>query len=118
MKVKHVNAKPGEHVVVHRQHGGGGGSGEEIGCFLLIALGGIIWLIISFWKIILGLVILSVLGWLIWLFRRPIGGGFAWLYKKLKAGIQSCFSQKKVPSASGTYSKGGPNYGKIRQHKR
>lgn len=118
MKIKHVNAKPGEHVVVHRQHGGSGSSGEEIGCFLLIVLGGIVWLIVSFWKIILGLVIVGITVWLLWLFRRPIRGAFGWLYKKLKAGVQSCFSQKKVPSANGTYSKGGLNYGKIRQRRR
>ena len=55
MGVRHVHARPGEYIAVHRGHGGGGGSsGGGEGCFGLLAIIFVIWLIASFWEIIVG----------------------------------------------------------------
>ena len=65
MSVRHVHAKPGEYIAVHRNHGGGGGgtSGDGMGCLTLVAVGFAIWLI--------------------WFFRAPLGKAIGWSAKHL-----------------------------------
>ncbi len=141
MSVRHVHARPGEYIAVHRGHGGGGGSsGGGEGCFGLLAIIFVIWLIASFWEIIVAVAILCVVGWLIWTFRHPIWYGICWIFSKLAnlvqagyRGLQARRAQKKytqnatpcpgAPVASITqnstpYSSKSADYGKIRQHRR
>lgn len=141
MSVRHVHARPGEYIAVHRGHGGeGGSSGGGEGCFGLLAIIFVIWLIASFWEIIVAVAILCVVGWLIWTFRHPIWYGICWIFSKLAnlvqagyRGLQARRAQKKytqnatpcpgAPVASITqnstpYSSKSADYGKIRQHRR
>ena len=85
MSVRHVHAKPGEYIAVHRNHGGGGGgtSGDGMGCLTLVAVGFAIWLIVSLWEIILACLIIALAIWLIWLFRAPLGKAIGWSAKHL-----------------------------------
>ena len=79
MSVRHIHAKPGEYIAVHRNGGyrssRGGGSADGIGCLFLVAL----FLLLSYWKeiiiIALSLGIVALFGWLVWTFRRQIGKG-------------------------------------------
>ena len=144
MSVRHIHAKPGEYIAVHRGHGGksGGGSsgGGGEGCLGLIAIIFLIWFIASFWEILVALAILCAVIWLIWIFRRPIWQGLRWVFTKLAnlvqagyRGLQARRAQKKhtqnatpwpgAPVASITqnstpYSSKSADYGKIRQHRR
>ena len=127
MSVRHIHAKPGQYIAVHRGHGGGGGSssGGGEGCFGLLAIIFVIWFIASFWEIIVAVAILCVVGWLIWTFRRPIWYGLCWIFTKLinltcagYRGLQSYWSQKKLTQQATPYSNKSADYVKIRQHRR
>ena len=85
MSVRHVHAKHGEYIAVHRNHGGGGGdtSGDGMGCLTLVAVGFAIWLIVSLWEIILACLIIALAIWLIWVFRAPLGKAIGWSAKHL-----------------------------------
>ena len=127
MSVRHIHAKPGEYIAVHRGHGGGGGSssGGGEGCLGLLAIIFVIWFIASFWKILVALAILCAVIWLIWIFRRPIWQGLCWIFTKLAnlvcagyRGLQSYWSRKKLSQQASPYSNKSADYGKIRQHRR
>lgn len=85
MSVRHVHAKPGEYIAVHRNHGSGGGGtgGDGMGCLTLVAVGFVIWLIVSLWEIILACLIIAPVLWLIWIFRAPLGKAISWSAKHL-----------------------------------
>ena len=70
MSVRHVHARPGEYIAVHRKHGNGGGShsgngGGDEGCLYIIAIIIVIWIIASIWKILVALAIFCAVIWLI-----------------------------------------------------
>lgn len=62
MSVRHVHTRPGEYIAVHRGHGGGGGAsgGGGEGCFGLLAIIFVIWLIASFWEIIVAVALMMM----------------------------------------------------------
>ena len=76
MSVRHIHARPGEYIAVHRdghrRHSGGSG-GDGSGCLFLI----IAFLIWSFWReiLVISLVlgIVALIAWLGWTFRTQIG---------------------------------------------
>ena len=142
MSVRHVHAKPGEYIAVHRNHGGGGGgtSGDGMGCVTLVAVGFAIWLIVSLWKIILACLIVALALSLIWIFRTPLCKAIGWLAKLLwsfitwsisKIGMTASslwgkFRNRKVQKCSQSsseqcpftpeYNTSSANYGKIIQN--
>lgn len=135
---KTCSCKTREYIAVHRGHGDGGGSSGGEGCFGLLAII-FVWLIASFWEIIVAVAILCVVGWLVWTFRHPIWHAVCWIFSKLAnlvqagyRGLQARRAQKKhtqnatpcpgAPVASITqnsipYSSKSADYGKIRQHR-
>ena len=146
MSVRHIHARPGEYIAVHRGHGHGGRSGRGssggsgTGCLYLLAIIFVIWFIASFWEILVSLAILCAVIWLIWIFRRPIWHAVCWIFSKLANLVQAGYrvlqarrAQKKhtqdatpwpgAPVTSITqnltpYSSKSADYGKIRQHRR
>ena len=129
MSVRHIHARPGEYIAVHRGHGGrsgGGSSGDGgEGCLGLIAIIFVIWVIASYWEILVTLAILCAVIWLIWTFHRPIWHGLCWIFTKLRylicagyRGLQTCCSRKKLSQKATPYSNKSADYGKIRQHNR
>lgn len=83
MKVRHIHAKPGQYIAVHRNRGGSGHNGNDFGWLKLIIIGVGIWLVISFWQVIVALVITGVALWLLWIFRDPIWFGIRWTFGQL-----------------------------------
>ena len=149
MSVRHVHARPGEYIAVHRQHGGrvrgnggGGTSRDNMGCLILVAVGVVIWLIVSLWKIILACLIIALVLWLIWIFQAPLGKAISWSAKHLwnfiiwaisKIGMTVSsvwmrFKNQKVQKNSQTssvqhpvtpeYNNSTANYGKIIQKRK
>ena len=129
MSVRHVHARPGEYIAVHRKHGNGSGhsgnGGGDEGCLYIIAIIIVIWIIASFWKILVALAIFCAVIWLIWTFRRPIWHGLCWIFTKLinlicagYRGLQLYCSRKKHSQQPAPYSSKSADYGKIRQHRR
>ena len=132
MSVRHINAKPGEYIAVHRHHGsyyrsgggGGGTGGGGEGCLSILAVLFVIWIIASFWEIILGLVILSVIIWVIWWFRHPIWGGVRLISTKIwncicvgGKRLHSYYIRGKKVQINKTKNSKSSDYGKIRQHR-
>ena len=131
MSVRHIHARQGEYIAVHRGHGHGGrsgggssGGGGE-GCLYLLAIIFVIWFIASFWEILVALAILCAVIWLIWTFRRPIWQGLCWIFTKLTNllrkgynGLQSYWSRKELSQQAAPYSSKSADYGKIRQYRR
>lgn len=79
MSVRHIRARRGEHIVVHRNHG----SFDERGCLTVIAIGVAIWLIASFWQIIIACAAVAIVLWMIWIFRKPLCKTICWIAKQL-----------------------------------
>lgn len=132
MSVRHIHAKPGEYIAVHRHHGGyyrgggggGGTGGGGEGCLSILAVLFVIWIIASFWEIILGLFILSVTIWVIWCFRHPIWSGVCLISAKVRncicAGgkrLHSYYIRKKQARTNNAKKCQYADYGKIRQHR-
>ena len=145
MSVRHVHAKPGEYIAVHRNHGGGGGgssSSDGGGCLAVIAVIFVVWFIASFWQIIVACAVTAIILWMIWIFRKPLGKAICWSAKKIwhliaisstqiSKGICSCWlkfnnwrNQKRcqnpaIPhSISPEYNNSSADYGKIIQNRR
>lgn len=131
MSVRHVHARPGEYIAVHRQHGsrgGGSGSGGGDGCLTLLAIIFVIWIVASLWEIFVTLAIICAAGWLTWTFRRPLWAFLCWICAKLSLllragckGIQAWYSQKKLSQTNGAMNgncvSDQSDYEKIRQHR-
>ena len=96
MSVRHIHARRGEHIRVHRSHGGGGGGGssEGEGCLLLIGIGIGIWVLYYTWQIVLGILLVAGAIWLICVFWEPICSFGAWIWKGLKRLTQSSKNNK------------------------
>ena len=66
MSVRHVHARRGEYIKVHRNYGGGGGDSDTSGLTLLLwgagIIGGII-LLYYLWDVIQVLIVLAILGY-------------------------------------------------------
>ena len=142
MSVRHVHAKPGEYIAVHRHRGGRSSGVEGIGCLAVIAFGFTVWFIVSYWKIILTCVIASLALWLIWEFRSPLWKAVCWISKQLwslisksldlvvkavRAGYLKIKNRQKkkciqapasICSASEEYNSSSADYGKIIQNRR
>ena len=128
MSVRHIYARPGEYIAVHRRHGGGGGSGggDGAGCLGLLGIIFAIWLVVTFWKIIVGAAMAGAAGWLIWNFRRPIWNGVcrtaANLVCLIRAGYGRlrayCRARKELSRRDAPRSGSLADYGQIRQHRR
>ena len=132
MSVRHIHAKQGEYIAVHRKHGNGSSSGgrprsggDNGGCLWLLATVIVIWVIANFWEILVTLAILCAAIWLIWTFRHPIWRGVCWISKELITltctgfrGLQSYLSRKKLLQQAVPHSNMSGDYGKIRQYRR
>ena len=133
MSVRHVHARPGEYIAVHRNHrngsrSGGGHSGNGSGnggCLWLLATVIVIWVIANFWEILVTLAILCAAIWLIWTFRHPIWHGVCWISKEFTnlicagcRGLQSYWSRKRLSQQAAPHSNMSADYGKIRQYRR
>ena len=56
MRVKHIHARHGEHIAVHRgprPQGGGSGGGNVWGTVIAVLFG--LWLVVSFWDVIVAI---------------------------------------------------------------
>ena len=71
MSVRHIYAKKGEYIVVHR-NSEASGSPSNSGLLNILMLLLAVWLIIRFWKVILFLGLSIAACWIIYSFRRPI----------------------------------------------
>lgn len=98
MSVRHIYARDGEYIAVHRHHGGyvagySSSSDDDDGWLILggTLLGAV--LIYLFWKIILMGIIVITMGWLIWKFRRPLYRLFKWAISSIWKNI-SCLGRK------------------------
>ena len=118
MSVRHINAKPGQYIAVHRHHGGGGNNNDGCGIGLLVVA------IAALWKIIVCLVALAAVAWLVWTFRHAIWSGICWLFRSsgnligaCRKRIQNRGAAKGLPQSSTPYFKNSADYGKIRQHR-
>lgn len=75
MSVRHVYARDGEYIAVHRNHGGYVGSScssstDDDGWLIVVGILFCVWVIYLLRYIILAAAILIALGWLIWKFYR------------------------------------------------
>ena len=70
MSVRHVHARPGEYIAVHRH--GRPASDSERWLYGIGIIGAIVF-VCMFWQIILTCLIGAGVVWLIWVFRRPLG---------------------------------------------
>ena len=148
MSVRHINAKPGEYIAVHRRRRRAAAAApqstnEELFTFLItLGIGIAIFLVIMFWKIVVMCIIATVAIFLIWIFRTPLWITICWLttqlFKLLCWGknqicrvitaawmkLKNCTSQKnsQTPAINATvsteYSRASADYGKIIQNRR
>ena len=81
MSVRHIHARKGEYIAVHR---GGGSSGSSDGWLVVIGIIGAIVFVCYFWQIILACLLAAGAIWLIWKFRAPLWGGVCWTARKLR----------------------------------
>ena len=104
MSVRHINAKPGEYIAVHRNGGGrpsrgGGGGGCDLNEALFVI--GII-LFIFYWKEIITiaiiLAIVAIVAMLIWTFRTQIWKGLCYGCTAIWRGL--CFVMPLLWKAS------------------
>ena len=124
MSVRHIHAKPGQYIAVHRHRGSGGGT--DAGCAQILGIGLLIVVIVSLWKIIVGLAVLAAAGWLIWTFRHAIWSGVCRLFRSIGDLIGACRRRIRNRRAAKRLPHGGAlnlncyyaDYGKIRQHRR
>lgn len=93
MSVKHMYAKPGEYIAIHRsRRRKGNASSADSGYFYLFLLIAIIAIIVCFWEIIVACLIAAAALWLIWIFRAPLGKAVWWMIRQIgklmyKAGL-------------------------------
>jgi len=97
MRVRHIHARRGEHIRVHRDHGGGGGGGssEGEGCWILIGIGGVICILYYAWQIVLGILLAAGAIWLICIFWEPICDFWKWIWKGIKRFLENRRSGSK-----------------------
>ena len=81
MSVRHIHARQGEYIAVHR---GGGSSGSSDGWLTLIGIVGGIVFVSLFWQIILACLLATGAIWLIWEFRAPLWTGVCRTAGKLR----------------------------------
>ena len=142
MRVRHVHAKPGEYIAIHRNHGGRSSSSGDVMFFLMLAATGlVIWLIVSLWEIILTCLLVVFALCLIWIFRTPLGKAICWSAKHLwilcvggatQIGKCICFcwakfktrrtgtdsqSPSEILSLPAEYNSSSADYGKIIQNR-
>lgn len=124
MSIRHVHAKRGEYIAVHRNYCHRGGSGETEGCLSLIAFIVVMYLIFSFWKLIVWGAILIVTVWLIYTFREPIWSAIAALVKWIVRAAAACLQryrqrrrQKQLPPQADYQIARPAEYGKIIQRR-
>lgn len=117
MRLRHIHAKPGEHVVVHRKHRnytpslyqspnyyissgnyangsvGGGSSCDSGGCLSILGMVAFVFVIIVFWKeilcVLLGIGVLFLIGWLIWKFHLELVRGIVFVIRAVWKGIKA-----------------------------
>lgn len=80
MSVRHIHARKGEYIAVHR---GGGSSGSSDGWLVVIGIIGAIVFVCYFWQIILACLLAAGAIWLIWKFHAPLWAGVCWIAGKL-----------------------------------
>ena len=122
MSVRHIHAKPGEYIAVHRRHGSSGNDND--GCAYALGIGLLVVAIAALWKIIVCLAALAAVAWLVWTFRHAIWGGVCWLFRSsgnligaCRKRIQNRGAAKGLPQSGNPYFKNTADYGKIRQHR-
>lgn len=102
MSVRHIHARPGEYIAVHRSGGAAAGGRESLTAVGIIA---VILAVVFFWEIILKAILFAcavVLAvalasgvlYLLWTFRQQLWRGTCWIARILWSGI--CWLSPKV----------------------
>ncbi|MBQ8754533.1 MAG: hypothetical protein IJZ19_05835 [Lentisphaeria bacterium] len=131
MKVKHIHAKRGEYVAVHR--GSNNGSGLDLLYIVIFMVA--IWFIYKYWQVVAFFTVCAAVLWLIWTFRSFLFKIICWFVKRFWRLIVFCFIQSgqflkrifsgKISNTTPALNetsfanyKHSADYGKIVQHRR
>ena len=86
MSIRHIHARRGEHIKVHRDYNCDGGNSNDWSLMQILGLllvgSFILWIIISIWQILLCLLLIAGSIWLVWTFRRPVWYGICKAYRR------------------------------------
>lgn len=77
MSVRHIHARPGEYIAVHRKQKRGISRSDSIIAIIAILVA------VSFWKFIVTGALIAAILYLIYIFRLPLGNAIRWSAKQL-----------------------------------